>query len=118
MNAELKIKTLTEQLNQYAHAYYTLDNPVVEDAEYDRLYRELVTLEAEIQTWFELTHQLIEPVMSSFQALKSTPTTISFTACKMLFQKKSLKLLTPVYAKKFQHLNIFVNSKLTVFLYL
>ena len=32
-------------LNQAAHAYYVLDNPVLEDAVYDRLYRELVELE-------------------------------------------------------------------------
>ncbi|MDN6207228.1 MAG: hypothetical protein L0I96_02900, partial [Lactococcus sp.] len=35
MNVDLRIKELTEQLNQYAHAYYTLDAPVVEDAAYD-----------------------------------------------------------------------------------
>ncbi|MCJ1996779.1 NAD-dependent DNA ligase LigA [Lactococcus piscium] len=45
MNVDLRIKELTEQLNQYAHAYYTLDAPLVEDAAYDRLYRELTTLE-------------------------------------------------------------------------
>ena len=32
-------------LNRAAHAYYVLDNPVLEDAIYDRLYRELVDLE-------------------------------------------------------------------------
>lgn len=47
MNIESRIKELTELLNQYAHEYYTLDNPSVEDAEYDRLYQELVTLEKE-----------------------------------------------------------------------
>ncbi|MDR1606016.1 MAG: NAD-dependent DNA ligase LigA [Streptococcaceae bacterium] len=46
MNVELEIKTLTEQLNQYAYAYYTLDKPIVEDAAYDQLYRELTRLEA------------------------------------------------------------------------
>ena len=33
-------------LNRYAHAYYTLDTPEVPDAEYDRLFRELLTLES------------------------------------------------------------------------
>ncbi|MBW9330648.1 NAD-dependent DNA ligase LigA [Lactococcus raffinolactis] len=70
MNAELKIKTLTEQLNQYAHAYYTLDNPVVEDAEYDRLYRELVTLEAENPNLVRAdspTHRTGDVVLSGFK---------------------------------------------------
>ncbi|MDO4434093.1 MAG: NAD-dependent DNA ligase LigA [Alysiella sp.] len=42
-----KIKQLTEQLNRYAHEYYTLDAPTVPDSEYDQLYRELERLEAE-----------------------------------------------------------------------
>ena len=33
-------------LHRHAHAYYTLDNPEIPDAEYDRLFRELQTLEA------------------------------------------------------------------------
>lgn len=33
-------------LNRYATEYYTSDNPSVSDSEYDRLYRELVELEA------------------------------------------------------------------------
>ena len=41
------IRTLVQTLNRYAHEYYTLDAPSVPDAEYDRLYRELETLEAE-----------------------------------------------------------------------
>ena len=32
-------------LNRAAHAYYVLDAPVMEDAVYDRLYRELAELE-------------------------------------------------------------------------
>lgn len=70
MNVESKIKSLTEQLNQYAHAYYTLDNPVVEDAEYDRLYRELVTLEAENPNLVRAdspTHRTGDVVLSGFK---------------------------------------------------
>ena len=46
MNETARIQTLTEQLNRYAYEYYTLDNPSVPDAEYDRLFRELEALEA------------------------------------------------------------------------
>ena len=42
-----RIRTLVQTLNRYAREYYTLDAPSVPDAEYDRLYRELETLEAE-----------------------------------------------------------------------
>ena len=37
-----ELKTL---LNRAAHAYYVLDDPQMEDAVYDRLYRELLELE-------------------------------------------------------------------------
>ena len=37
---------LVALLNRYAIEYYTSDNPSVSDSEYDRLYRELVELEA------------------------------------------------------------------------
>ena len=37
---------LVALLNRYATEYYTSDNPSVSDSEYDRLYRELVKLEA------------------------------------------------------------------------
>ncbi len=37
---------LVALLNRYATEYYTGDNPSVSDSEYDRLYRELVELEA------------------------------------------------------------------------
>ena len=46
MTPRQRIHALTEQLNRYAHEYYTLDAPSVPDAEYDRLYRELEALEA------------------------------------------------------------------------
>ncbi|WP_439608660.1 NAD-dependent DNA ligase LigA [Hydrogenophaga sp.] len=37
---------LRTQLHHYAHRYYTLDDPEIPDAEYDRLFRELQAIEA------------------------------------------------------------------------
>lgn len=42
---ENRMKELVDQLNRYAKEYYTQDNPSVSDAQYDKLYRELVDLE-------------------------------------------------------------------------
>ncbi len=42
-----EMKKLVEKLNDYAYRYYVLDEPVVADAEYDRLYDELVAMEKE-----------------------------------------------------------------------
>lgn len=40
-----KIQALKDKLNEYAHAYYVIDQPLVSDQEYDRLYRQLEELE-------------------------------------------------------------------------
>ena len=50
MNIEtikIKIKELTEKINYHNKLYYEDDNPEIEDYEYDKLFRELETLEAE-----------------------------------------------------------------------
>lgn len=48
MEEKLKImKELASQLNQYAYAYYTLDDPLISDAQYDQLYEKLEALEEE-----------------------------------------------------------------------
>jgi DNA ligase (NAD+) len=38
---------LRQQLSRHAYQYYTLDEPLIPDAEYDRLFKALQTLEAE-----------------------------------------------------------------------
>lgn len=42
-----EMKKLVDLLNGYAYRYYVLDEPVVADAEYDRLYDKLVAMEKE-----------------------------------------------------------------------
>ncbi|WP_237036770.1 NAD-dependent DNA ligase LigA [Mediannikoviicoccus vaginalis] len=42
-----RIEELVKQLNDYNYHYYTLDEPIVSDGEYDKLYDELVKLEHE-----------------------------------------------------------------------
>jgi DNA ligase (NAD+) len=46
MSAAALAAHLRTQLNAWAHAYYVLDDPLVPDAEYDRVLRELENLEA------------------------------------------------------------------------
>lgn len=45
LQAEQQIARLREQLNHHSVQYYVLDDPEIPDAEYDRLYRELQSLE-------------------------------------------------------------------------
>ncbi len=42
-----KMRALVDRLNETARAYYVEDNPIISDAEWDKLYDELVRLEAE-----------------------------------------------------------------------
>ena len=43
--AAARVARLRDQLNDWSYRYYVLDDPAVPDAEYDRLYRELQSLE-------------------------------------------------------------------------
>ena len=45
MNTSNKINDLRSELNDHNYRYYVLDDPVISDAEYDRLLRELQLLE-------------------------------------------------------------------------
>ena len=53
-----EIRTLRDQLNDWSHRYYVLDDPSVPDAEYDRAFRRL---EEELPPLFGLE----EPSVSS-----------------------------------------------------
>ncbi|MBR1585799.1 MAG: NAD-dependent DNA ligase LigA [Clostridia bacterium] len=44
------MRSLVDYLNETAHAYYVLDNPVISDAEWDRLYDQLQRMEKESGT--------------------------------------------------------------------
>ena len=45
MNTEQQIEQLREEINRHNHQYYVLDDPQIPDAEYDRLFRQLQSLE-------------------------------------------------------------------------
>jgi len=40
-----RLQALRQKLHHHAHRYYVLDDPILADAEYDRLFQELVALE-------------------------------------------------------------------------
>jgi len=48
-----RIARLRKEIDLHNHLYYVLDAPVITDAEYDRLFRELQQLEAEHPEWME-----------------------------------------------------------------
>lgn len=71
--AATKIKALRDQLNLWAHQYYVLDEPTVPDAEYDRIFRELQTLEAahpDLVTPDSPTQRVIGAVMDGLASVR------------------------------------------------
>ncbi len=46
-NVQEKIQALREQINEHNYRYYVLDDPLISDAEYDHLFRQLQALEAQ-----------------------------------------------------------------------
>ncbi|GLS90279.1 DNA ligase [Psychromonas marina] len=50
MSIQNEIQQLSEQLENYNYQYYVLDEPSVPDAEYDRIFQQLVTLEEQNPT--------------------------------------------------------------------
>ena len=51
MNKKLeRMRELTAYLNKAAHAYYVMDDPIISDMQYDKLYDELKQLESETGT--------------------------------------------------------------------
>ena len=42
-----RVEELRRLLHSHAHSYYVLDEPSIPDAEYDKLFKELQSLEAQ-----------------------------------------------------------------------
>ena len=73
IRARQRAADLRAQLNQHNYHYYVLDDPIISDAEYDRLLRELQDLEAEYKelvTADSPTQRVGAEPVSSFKEVK------------------------------------------------
>ena len=73
--AAARAKALREQLNHHAWRYYTLDDPAIPDAEYDRLFQELQALEAahpDLQTPDSPTQRVGGRLLEGFDSVRHT----------------------------------------------
>ena len=71
--AKKRIEKLREELNFHNYRYYVLDDPVVSDAEYDRLMRELEGLEAQspqLRTPNSPTQRVGAPPLDKFEEVR------------------------------------------------
>ena len=47
MNTSERVRSLRTEIEKHSYQYYVLDAPLIPDADYDHLFRELQALEAE-----------------------------------------------------------------------
>lgn len=72
-SAALRIEELREQLHQHNHLYHVLDAPDIPDAEYDRLLRELQSLEAQHPELFDAnspSQRVGSPILDKFTSVE------------------------------------------------
>ncbi|MFA5478682.1 MAG: NAD-dependent DNA ligase LigA [Candidatus Muiribacteriota bacterium] len=70
--AKIKIKKLTEQINQHDYNYYVLDKPDISDYEYDMLYKELEELEKQfpaLKSEFSPTNRIGGKILDKFDSV-------------------------------------------------
>ena len=67
-----KIGFLREELNKYSYNYYVLDNPLISDFEYDKLYKELEELEKQYPEFItpDSPTQRVGGISTGFQEVK------------------------------------------------
>jgi len=73
--AKKRIEKLREEINFHNYRYYVLDNPVTSDAEYDRLMRELESLEKQLphlKTPTSPTQRVGAPPLEKFEEVRHT----------------------------------------------
>ncbi|WP_178862401.1 NAD-dependent DNA ligase LigA [Thiomicrorhabdus cannonii] len=72
LSVEQRVSQLREEIAKHNYAYYVLDNPVISDAQYDALYRQLLALEKahpECVTPDSPTQRVGDQIQAGFQSV-------------------------------------------------
>ncbi len=83
--AAARAAELREQIDRHAHLYYVLDQPEVDDAAYDALYRELAALEREhpqLRTADSPTRRVGAPPLEAFSQVRHLEPLLSLANAK------------------------------------
>ena len=73
MNLADRYAFLQKELARLEHAYYVLDTPLLPDSEYDRLYRELLEIEAAHPEWVtseSLSQRVVGAALKEFNSVE------------------------------------------------
>ena len=85
-----KVKNLRQQLEGHNHAYHVLDEPIVPDAEYDRLFKELQALEQEHPELRSDTSPTVRVGGTSLSAFESVAHEVPMLSLDNVFDRDSL----------------------------
>ena len=99
MNVKARIDELRVLLEKYNYEYYVLDNPSVDDAEYDRLMQELIMLEKQNPEYFSTlspSQRVGGLVQDKFKEIKHKRTMLSLANA---FNEDDLRDFDKKYAK-------------------
>ena len=79
-----RVEELIRKLNKWSYEYYTLDNPTVSDAEYDKAYDELLLLEKESGVVLpdSPTRRVGGEILKGFSSYKHRARLYSLDKCK------------------------------------
>lgn len=79
-----EMRQLVDTLNRYAYAYYVLDEPVVADGEYDKLYDRLVEMELRTGVVYDdsPTRRVGDGVLDGFRTVKHLGRLYSLDKCQ------------------------------------
>ena len=110
---EQHYRTLVDTINHYNHHYYTMDEPIVSDKEYDDLYDELVQLEMENPAWVQSdspTNRVGGNILEKFE--KATHTTPLLSLDKAKTHEEIKKFVSDMYKQLGHHVTFSLEQKL------
>ena len=84
MNAEVRLVELRELIHHHNHRYHVLDSPEIADAEYDKLFDELLALEAahpELATADSPSQRVGGAVLDQFRSVTHERPMLSLDKC-------------------------------------
>ena len=87
-----RINELRSVIDEHNHQYYVLDDPLISDAEYDTLFRELETLEKSNPEYFNEhspTQRVGSKPIESFDSVEHSTPMLSLSNACLLYTSPS-----------------------------
>ncbi len=113
--AAQRLAELRCSLHNHAHRYYVLDDPIIADGEYDRLFQELLALEArfpELISPDSPSHRVGGAALAAFQPLAHKSPMLSLDNIFAPAELADFTARTSRYLKAEQHLAFMAEPKL------